>query len=862
VNGWRQDQAALRDRLSRQREGSESRVILSTPPDLRGVRGVPADLAAASLPAGNGETAPDNRFDALGSIVHRPGGYGTLDWKLESVYRNGWQAVEDVQKDASVRQVLAMSTDRVLDGGIEVFPPENASRAEKEAVGIMRGCLEASRDPLVGMVQTMVRYGRLFSWTIAEKALALGTGTLSGYRVLDRLAVRYPRYWRAAVTKTGQVEGWVYLKQGYKRSKSAYPPNRFLHLVFRDLSSPYGDSPIDVLALLVWLKTRVALVKSGTYIEDYATPMRQARRDTSSGDVRNWTQTFSLLEDIIERTESEVGVVMPPGYKLELMEAQRGGFDVFEKGVGLFDSQIAKALEWSPLMADQARGVSGSYAQTSAHSDAGQPTRHLERLIVARRLQRDLVDPLHRQNFPAVVRPPRIALNRDRNESLVDLMLFSQGAVNLIDRGLEIAAETVYELAQIPEPGKGQKLLTPGRTAAGSQGIPNQALALRDDPLGGALVQLLGSMERGTDGKLALKGEKGATALQNLARAVEVEVDPPKGVAVSQKSGDGHDHTLAAGDGAGRPQNGRERAESLGVQEQTLSRIVTAGQEGTADKVEGWIAAGLARARGILESGSVSAVPGFSLEAEVDELADPLEVAVWRAGFVGASFDTLGYLKARDRAAGRATLSLEDDWNRSSWNARDLGREALGIDGAEAAMAALERWTVLERPAFATLAESLRARCLTVAGATAQEIEGVFRQTLLEALRQGWNYQAFVEAVSDRTSGFTAQHLELVYRENTRQAYAEVRRANQAANPAVRALIYSAVNDSRTRPAHRALDGLVRPQTDPIWQQVYPPWEWGCRCVVFSVYSWDDEEETSDEDLAKKLAGFPGRYGS
>lgn len=45
-------------------------------------------------------------------------------------------------------------------------------------------------------------------------------------------------------------------------------------------------------------------------------------------------------------------------------------------------------------------------------------------------------------------------------------------------------------------------------------------------------------------------------------------------------------------------------------------------------------------------------------------------------------------------------------------------------------------------------------------------------------------------------------------------------------------LRYSAVQDSRTRPQHKAWHGIVRPVGDPFWNTHYPPNGWNCRCTI------------------------------
>lgn len=45
-------------------------------------------------------------------------------------------------------------------------------------------------------------------------------------------------------------------------------------------------------------------------------------------------------------------------------------------------------------------------------------------------------------------------------------------------------------------------------------------------------------------------------------------------------------------------------------------------------------------------------------------------------------------------------------------------------------------------------------------------------------------------------------------------------------------LKYETVGDDRVRPDHMALDGVVRPITDPFWSVYYPPNGYNCRCDV------------------------------
>ena len=48
-------------------------------------------------------------------------------------------------------------------------------------------------------------------------------------------------------------------------------------------------------------------------------------------------------------------------------------------------------------------------------------------------------------------------------------------------------------------------------------------------------------------------------------------------------------------------------------------------------------------------------------------------------------------------------------------------------------------------------------------------------------------------------------------------------------------LLYSAVNDSRTRPTHAAMNGTILPVTDPWWSTHRPPNGYNCRCTAIAL---------------------------
>jgi SPP1 gp7 family putative phage head morphogenesis protein len=60
-------------------------------------------------------------------------------------------------------------------------------------------------------------------------------------------------------------------------------------------------------------------------------------------------------------------------------------------------------------------------------------------------------------------------------------------------------------------------------------------------------------------------------------------------------------------------------------------------------------------------------------------------------------------------------------------------------------------------------------------------------------------------------------------------------------------LEYVAVMDGATRPAHAALNGVIKPINDDFWNKYYPPNGWGCRCRA----------KQTDKDPSGKVTNLP-----
>lgn len=166
---------------------------------------------------------------------------------------------------------------------------------------------------------------------------------------------------------------------------------------------------------------------------------------------------------------------------------------------------------------------------------------------------------------------------------------------------------------------------------------------------------------------------------------------------------------------------------------------------------------------------------------------------------------------------------------------------------------ALAYWsskTPLTREEISAVAEKAQARAFTVSGVARKDMLEAIHASLLQALAEGKSLQAWKKEAADVMSraGITQRwRLDTIFRTNVQSAYMagryEQMRRTAKSRPYWR---YVAVADSRTRPEHLALNGLVYPADHPFWDTYYPPNGFRCRCTVQTLSARDVQSRGYD----------------
>ncbi|HKV94893.1 MAG TPA: phage minor head protein [Candidatus Angelobacter sp.] len=146
----------------------------------------------------------------------------------------------------------------------------------------------------------------------------------------------------------------------------------------------------------------------------------------------------------------------------------------------------------------------------------------------------------------------------------------------------------------------------------------------------------------------------------------------------------------------------------------------------------------------------------------------------------------------------------------------------------------------MSRNAFDGLAQRYKMQAFTVAGISDVRLIEQIKNALADVMQAGGtekDFQAAVNALTDAAgvARLAKTQIDTVFQTAVQTAY-QNGRFEQMTDPAVVAALpywmYRTAGDDRVRPAHAALDGFCAKYNDVVWNRLYPPCGYNCRCTV------------------------------
>lgn len=168
--------------------------------------------------------------------------------------------------------------------------------------------------------------------------------------------------------------------------------------------------------------------------------------------------------------------------------------------------------------------------------------------------------------------------------------------------------------------------------------------------------------------------------------------------------------------------------------------------------------------------------------------------------------------------------------------------------------------------AFPGLAASFRENAALFSGAKTYQQS----KALTDALYKDGvavSFPDFKKEASGILDTFNVRHLEVEYNSalSTAQAGVQWQQIERDAE-ALPWLKFTTVGDQAVRDEHAALDGFIARVNDPIWDTLFPPIDWECRCLADQLDDADAASENTgviaDPDIVAPEFRFnPGKTG-
>lgn len=165
------------------------------------------------------------------------------------------------------------------------------------------------------------------------------------------------------------------------------------------------------------------------------------------------------------------------------------------------------------------------------------------------------------------------------------------------------------------------------------------------------------------------------------------------------------------------------------------------------------------------------------------------------------------------------------------------------------------------------------ARSFTIAKMTSIKLLSATKKAVEQTMADGTGYKGFEKSIKpelkkqgwwgkqtvtnpngddERVQLGSTRRLKTIYHTNRRTAIMTERYlAMKEAADTHPYWQYSAILDSRVRPTHAAMHGVVYRHDDPVWSHSYPPNGYGCRCTVKAVRQAKNVSQSDGAVLAE-----------
>lgn len=353
-----------------------------------------------------------------------------------------YKAYEDLRRDSHCQAVLSKREMAVIAQEWDV-EAGGTSRADKKAAEMVKAHLAA-----IGSRVDSDEIG-VSGWDFT--CLNLLDAILKGFSVGEviwgkdgneifpsQIKARNQQRFSFALDEKGRYELRLITSDNVdgERLTKKYPRKFITHCFGAKDGNPYGLGLGSTLWFPVFFKKQDIKFWL-TFVEKFASPTAIGKHSKSGATAE---QKRTLLE-ALEAIATDVGIVLPEGVEISLLEAARSGsIDCYEKLATYMDTEISKTVLGETLSTQM--GSTGSYAAAETHNGVRKELSKADADLLSDTLNRTICRWITELNIPGA-KPPRIWRNF---KELEDLNARVQRDKVLFDMGWSLTAKAVAEI--------------------------------------------------------------------------------------------------------------------------------------------------------------------------------------------------------------------------------------------------------------------------------------------------------------------------------------------------------------------------------------------------------------------------------
>lgn len=300
----------------------------------------------------------------------------------ELYQRFSYKVYDDMRTDDQISAILELKKSTIINSGFQI--QSNMPEAQKF---LMDQLEDVDFEQALYQILTGFDYGfSLTEITLGESGWLIG---------LHSLKTRAPHTFEFQQDDSGAVS--VVKQYGARGGDIWIPYGKFIHYIHGpEFDNPYGNSEMNRGVYTAWWSKKAVIKFWNIYLERFGSPMAVGKYDKNLTPQEQIDQFVNVLNNL----QAKTSIVLPADLELSFVEATKGG-EGFERAIDKYNMLIARKMLVPDLMGlGGSETGGGSYALGGIQHKIFLQTLERPRRAVQRAINRNLIAPLLKMNFP------------------------------------------------------------------------------------------------------------------------------------------------------------------------------------------------------------------------------------------------------------------------------------------------------------------------------------------------------------------------------------------------------------------------------------------------------------------------------